>query len=159
MPVSASGVATTPLSSIMAQATIILITCSIVLSLLRDLYEDQKVQTGTGKQRKTVTGPLLVSTSANRLRWFLRWFVVALTLHFAILALSILAIEITPGGPDDVFIMHLRGGWKVRYAFDDVHTYASRAHFIIVVVVGMIVACTARVRDQEARQRWKQEPQ
>jgi hypothetical protein len=146
MLVTVPGIIPTLLSVIMAQATVVLIACSIVLSLQRDLYEDDR---GRGRR------PLLASAGAQRLRWFLRWFVIGLALYYLVLALAVGLIEFSPNNSDQLLdLTSSRLAIHISLTLQDVYVYATRAHFIIVVLIALIVGCTARVRHQEAERRW-----
>jgi hypothetical protein len=130
----------------MAQATVVLIACSIVLSLQRDLYEDDRAHPGR---------PLLYSGSAARLRWFVGWFVTAVSLYYLVLGLGVALVEFSPNTSDDlVTLSSPRLNFSASFKAQDVYIYATRAHFIIVVVVALIVKFSSSVRQHGAALRW-----
>jgi hypothetical protein len=144
------GIAPTLLSIIMAQASIVLIACSIVLTLLRDFYEDDKQVAADAPAR-----PLLVSTGAERIRDFLRTFLYIISLFYTALGLAILLVEFWPDNVKDAFEFKSRMiDITFRFDLQGVYSVASYGHFAIVLVIGLLVAWAARVRDQEARTRW-----
>jgi hypothetical protein len=147
---------------IVSQATIILVACSVLLGLLRDLYEDRKVRSGVSGSRKEVTAPLLGGQGAVRLRQFLRVFSTGLVLFYTIIAIAVFVVEVIGVPLEDgrtVMFKLAVPKWNSEIVFNlaDVHQFELRGHFAIVVIVAAIVACMVRVRHNEARRRWSQQ--
>jgi hypothetical protein len=138
-----------------------MVACSVVLTLLRDLYEDKKTPTDVHPDASFRPAPLLDSSAAYRLRRIVRWFVRILVFFYAIIALGVLAIELAPNKQTDptkpvVFLDFPGWGFDVKLSLIGIYQFATTGHLLTVVTVAGIVACMVRVRDNEARERWGQ---
>ncbi|MDO8876151.1 MAG: hypothetical protein Q8M24_21595 [Pseudolabrys sp.] len=148
------------LSVIVGQATIILVACSVLLGLMRDLYEDKKPQTDTPNHKRTTIAPLLESQAAARLRWALRWFSTLLGMFYVFIAIGVVLVQVSGIGLNDGKAVFFQASFPVKkidiaFNLQDIYEFSVTGHFIIVVTVSLIVACMVRVRHSEANSRWR----
>jgi len=167
MSLSEFGLEPSFLSVIVSQAAIILIACSVLLGVVKDLYEVQEFNAAPPRQRRiTRVRPVLTGKCADRLRFFVRAFAMFLPVFYLMLGVLILLVEkgtvIEEGGKK---IKHgiIRSPflqWDKSLVFDlqEVYFLELIVHFLIVFVVALIFYWTVSVRREVSNQRLRQQP-
>lgn len=162
------GLHTSFLSVILSQAAIVLIACSVLLVLVKDLYETHVKTVGLSIQRKKEKENRLVLSGrcADRLRVFLRLFSILLPSFYLFIGLCVLLVEkgklVTVDGQQtkQAEVRSPFSAWDFSFSFGLQQVYVLELifHFIIVFLVAFTFFWMTGVRREAMRERLRERP-
>jgi hypothetical protein len=148
------GVEPSFLSLIVGQATIVLIACSILLTVVKDIFEVRAIVVGpAGAQVRRIV-PCLATARADHLRVVLRLFSFALPTIYAILSACVFLVERSPLRDVDgkqIRVAELQSPFVIWdkhliFALQDVYYWELIFHLGVVVIVAIIFYWMVRIR-------------
>ncbi len=160
------GLAPSLLGVIVGQAAIVLIACSILLGVVKDLYEVMEVSVGVpGERKRKRLRSVLAGGCADRLRVFIRLFSYALPLAYIFIGFLVLLVQKAPVVTIDGKALRIAivrspfPQWDFAMQFDLQTVYSLELifHFIVVVTVAIILFWTVGVRREASKQRLREQ--
>lgn len=159
------GLSPSFLSIILSQAAIVLIACSVLLVVVKDLYEVREVRVGLpGRRRRRENQLVLPGVCADRLRMFLTLFSVLLPAMYVFIGFCVLLVEtgrIPPGKTEQAAqIRFTLSSWEYSFSFrlNEVYGLELIFHFIVVVIVALIFFWMTGVRRKTTKLRLEETP-
>lgn len=155
------GVEPSFLSLIVGQATIVLIACSILLTVVKDLFEVKAIRVGPPGAEIQRVVPCLATVRADCLRVAIRAFSFALPPIYLILALCVAMVERAPASEIDGKMIKIANVeihtpiWNAQFKLDlqTIYYWELMFHLAIVVVVAAIFWWMVRIRRDDCRDR------
>jgi len=155
------GVEPSFLSLIVGQAAIVLIACSILLAVVKDLFEVKTIRVGLAGAEIQRTVPVLANVRADFLRVAIRAFSFALPSIYLALALCVAMVERSPireidGKPTKIADIKLVTPiWSTQFQLNlqTIYYWELMLHLAIVVIVSVIFWSMVRIRHDDCRDR------
>jgi hypothetical protein len=152
------------LSIILGQAAIILIACSMLLVVVKDLNELRVVSAGLPNQRKKKEyQPVLSTRCADRLRVFIYLFSMLLPASYLFIGFCVILVERSRSIINGKRIAEIRSPisiWDFSYSFGLQEVYEAETifHFGVVVIVAFIFFWMTGVRREVTKERLRERP-